>query len=151
MLAPEHRASYLGPDGAWTGGTAAVAALLAATSLGGVVLAWVGASGETHLEDEVPWLVIGVVAFALGGVAGAIWLGRGLRSIRTERLALRRRLLAMNVGATGDTSAGHDTWVIANGMTRVHRPDCEDVRGKTVREVAPGTAPACAVCTEELR
>ncbi len=146
VLDPEHRAPYLGPQGAWTRANAAVAALLAAASLGGLVLAWVGASGQTHLEDEVPWLVLGVAAFAVGGLAGAVWLGRGLRSIRTERLALRRRLIAMNVGARTETVAARSIWVMANGMTRVHRPECEYVRGKAVREVARAAAAECVVC-----
>ena len=144
-LAPEHRAPYLGPQGAWTRGNAAVAALLAAASLGGILLAWVGASGKTHLDDEIPWLAFGVVAFAVGGIAAAVWLGRGLRSIRTERVALRRRLLAMDVGRTESVEAGN-TWVMAAGMTRVHRPHCEYVRGKAVREVAPDAAAECVVC-----
>ncbi len=97
-LAPDYRAPYLGPQGAWTRGNAAVAALLAAASLGGIATAWVGASGKTHLDDEIPWLAFGVVAFAVGGIAAAVWLGRGLRSIRTERVALRRRLIAMDIG-----------------------------------------------------
>lgn len=150
VLAPEHRAPYLAPHGPWGRGSAAASALLAAGSLGGLALAWVGASGETRMSDVVPWLVLAVAAFAVGGLAGATWLGRGLRSIRTERVALRRRLLAMDVGRN-DTAAVQSIWVLAPGMTRVHRPDCEYVRGKTVREVAPDTAPACAVCTEEQR
>lgn len=151
VLAPEHRAPYLSPHGAWTRGNAAVAAVLAAVSIGGLVTAWIGASGSTRLKDEVPWLVLGVLALALGGVAAAVWLGRGLRSIRTERLALRRRLLAMDVGGRAHTAGTDDVWVMATGMTRVHRPGCEYVRGKAVHDVAPDTAPACAVCTEELR
>ena len=146
VLAPEHRAPYLGPQGAWTRGSAAAAVALAAASIVGLAIAWIGASGQTRMEDEVPWLVLGVAAFAGGGLAGALWLGRGLRSIRTERLALRRRLIAMNVGApTGGTTTS-TVRVMANGMTRVHRPDCEYVRGKTVREVAPDAAAECVVC-----
>lgn len=144
-LAPEHRSPYLGPHGAWTRGSAAASTLLAVLSLAGIVVSWVGASGKTHLEDEVPWLVVGVVALTLGGLAASTWLGRGLRSIRAERVALRRRLLAMDVGraATGD---GGEVWVTAPGMTRVHRPGCEFVRGKAVTEVAPDAAAECAVC-----
>jgi hypothetical protein len=151
VLAPEHRAPYLGPQGAWTRGNAAVSALFAATSLGGLVLAWVGASGETRMEGVVPWLVLAVAAFAVGGLAGATWLGRGLRSIRTERVALRRRLLVMDVGSRTATAAAQESWVMAPGMTRVHRPGCEYVRGKTVREVSPEAAPACVVCAEAAR
>jgi hypothetical protein len=142
----EYRAPYLGPDGAWTRRAAGVAALLTAGSFAGIVVAWVGASGQTHLGDEIPWLVVGVLALTVGGIAGATWLGRGLRSIRTERLALRRRLVAMDVGRPA--AAGRsDIWMIAPGMTRVHRPDCEYLRGKTAREVAPGSAPECVVCS----
>ncbi len=150
VLAPEHRAPYLGPEGPWTRGSAALTSLLAAGSIGGLVIAWVGASGQTHLEDEVPWLVLGVVALAVGGLAGATWLGRGLRSIRTERSALRRRLLAMNVDRA-ETAAEQHEWVMAAGMTRVHRPGCEYVRGKTVRQVSADAAPECVVCAEGLR
>lgn len=145
VLAPEHRSRYLGPDGAWTRSTATASTLLAALSFGGIVVAWVGASGKTHLKDEVPWLVVGVVALTVGGLAASTWLGRGLRSIRAERLALRRRLLAMDVGRTASTERA-DVWVMAAGMTRVHRPDCEYVRGKKVTEVAPDAAAECAVC-----
>ena len=145
VLAPEHRAPYLGPQGAWTRGNAAATAVLAAVSLGGLVLAWVGASAKTHLEDEVPWLVLAVIAFSVGGLAGATWIGRGLRSIRTERAALRRRLIAMDVGG-GAAVATENVWVMAAGTTRMHHPDCEYVRGKTVREVAADTAAECRVC-----
>ena len=144
-LAPEHRARYLGPDGAWTRGSATAATLLAAVSVAGIVVAWVGASGKTHLKDEVPWLVVGVIALTIGGLAASTWLGRGLRSIRAERLALRRRLLAMDVGRAASVDRP-DVWVMAAGMTRVHRPDCEYVRGKAVTEVAPDAAAECAVC-----
>jgi hypothetical protein len=145
VLAPEHRSRYLGPDGAWTRGTATAATLLAALSFGGIVVAWVGASGQTHLEDELPWLVLGVAALTVGGLAASAWLGRGLRSIRSERRALRRRLLAMDVGRAAAAETA-ELWVMAANTTRVHRPTCEYVRGKVVREVAPDAARSCAVC-----
>jgi hypothetical protein len=145
VLAPEHRSPYLGPAGAWTRGNAAAATLLAAVSMAGIAIAWVGASDQTHLEDEVPWLVVGVIALAVGGVGASTWLGRGLRSIRAERLALRRRLIAMDVGRAAAAERS-DIRVMAAGMTRLHRPDCEYVRGKSVREVAPDAAGACVVC-----
>lgn len=146
VLAPEHRAPYLGPAGPWTRRNAAASALLAAGSLGGLLVAWVGASDQTRLEDELHWLVLGILALAVGGLAGAVWLGRGLRSIRSERRALRRRLRAMEVGAPTGTAATTTVWVMAAGMTRRHHPDCEYVRGKSVREVPAESAPPCVVC-----
>ncbi len=146
VLPPEHRAPYLGPAGAWTRGTAVASVALTGISAAGITAAWVGASGRTQMDDVVPFLVLGVVAFAVGGLAGAVWLGGGLRSVRAERVALRRRLLAMDLGRV-DAVATADVRVIGPGMTKVHRPDCEYVRGKEVSAVpADAEVPECLVC-----
>jgi hypothetical protein len=136
----------------WTSGhTRAVVAgyVLAAAAL---TSAWRGASGATHVRDQIVWATIGAVA--VGAVVGAElwWLFIGRSTIGQAQ-----RLLLVEIGredAAAQPLAANDRLapvVAGSTMTHYHRPTCLLVRGKVVRQVSAARTELrpCDVCGPE--
>lgn len=122
--------------------------LLAAVALLGA--AWWGASGTGRVVDQVRWLVVGVAADVLVGVACAWWLlsARQALTRRTqEAVAWAERLLPPVAGGGLEQ---HPVWV--PGTVRYHRTNCLLVAGRAEVLVASrdqherGGRRACEVC-----
>ncbi|RVU23032.1 hypothetical protein EOT10_18350 [Streptomyces antnestii] len=144
------------------------------TSLAGLALlvtSWFGASAEVSTARQAAWLNLGVAGFAVCAGGFCLWLLRARRTLGERRVAL----IALAPADDEDTSAG-DTYagdtsardthahttrtprpgpaddtlalplVRAQGMDRVHHPDCPLVAGKDVTPAAPGAGEPCGVC-----
>jgi hypothetical protein len=122
----------------------------------GLLVCWIGASGNPYRDPELAWAAGGIGAVAVAGAGATAWLLTGVRELqaRKRRLGRRTEAIAAAAGARrGATVTENDrsSLVSAPGMTRYHRPDCLLVRGKpaTRRTLAAHTKAGrrpCGVC-----
>jgi hypothetical protein len=141
-------------DSPWGRGNLLVLALLNALGLMGLGVAWYGVSGEATYGDQVGWIWLAVLSLTVSGIGAVYFLTVGAavvhRAMREAAHAMRAELVAEpEHEATASSLAGE--WVTARLMTRVHRHDCPQVRGKTIHavsgaEIAELGLKACGVC-----
>lgn len=121
-----------------------------------VAAGWVAVSGARSLPDQQNSINVGMAGVLVAGVANAVWLGTGRRSVRI----LRGEVLP-DPGA-GAEAAGREAprnmavvasadLVTVPGTTRYHRPDCPMARGKTLTSARQADHEraglmACEVC-----
>lgn len=130
--------------------------LLASTLLGlaAILTGWYGASGEGLLAEQVPWLNLAVAGGVIAGLGNSAWLLRGRRSVGELRRALLLAQPAVAPAAPLEVEAMPllmADWVQADGMRKVHRPDCPMVAGKPVLPVDPAGGAQCAICAGSER
>jgi hypothetical protein len=124
------------------------------TGLAAIVAAYIGASHEAVVREQVPWVNLGLVGLVLASAANGGWLLAGRRACGR----LRYRLLPRETGApwpgavSGQAPSGPTATLVASpAMTWYHRPDCQMVAGKNVSAAgrteheAAGRRP-CGVC-----
>lgn len=139
----------------WSRANLLVLALLTGAGLVGLVGAWYGVSGEPTYGDQIRWIWLAVLSLTLSGLGAVYFLtvsaGVVHRAMREASRAMRHELIlepeqdAAHAVAVGD-------YVRAPSMTRVHRHDCPQVRGKPVSpvsesEIAQLGFKACGVCS----
>lgn len=134
--------------------------LLVATALGGLIgitVAWFGASGSSDPAGQATWMSVGVAAFTTSATGNCLWLLRGRRAIGERRAGLisfepdEADPPADPAGwpdestATGSRTTQFE-FVRAEGMNRVHVPDCPLLTGKSVVPAQLGDGEPCGVC-----
>jgi len=114
----------------------------------GLLVSWLVASGTTDPARQAYAVAAGIVAtaVAVSGLAG--WLLAGMRAVRVQRetaVPHVRALLARRSPVVElPTSNG---LVTAAGMTHVHDPGCQMVRGKSLQDVVgPSSLAPCPIC-----
>ncbi len=123
----------------WVGvvGVLAIAAL---------VLCWWQASGEGDPSEQLPWLNLGTAAVLGYWILAGRTLARARRRV-AERRSAQFAALGSRSWLSSDVPSAPvgDGLVVAEGMTRAHRPECPLVSGKPTSP-APAGAPACGIC-----
>jgi hypothetical protein len=134
----------------------------------GIALSWFQISGEGDWHDQMPWLVVGVVALAVSGLGTAGWLMAASRAVHLEAHDVMNQLRIQQVAGGGLDSSGVTVdpasapasapalalevdFVCGPTMTKVHRRSCALVAGKPVAVVAEHEIAArgllrCGVC-----
>lgn len=137
---------------AWRDGDVVLLVLTAVLGLVAIIGAWFGASGATTLARQAVWLEAAMGGFAVAGVGMCLWIMRGRRAIGERRAALVSLAPEQDdpsepapVRRTGDMTAPLHL-VRAEGMRRVHSPDCPLVAGKAVWPADLGDGDPCTVC-----
>jgi hypothetical protein len=138
----------------------AARAALVANAAAAVVLgaAWVGAAEAPGVPAQLGWLSIGVMAVAVAVAVDAGVVLDGRRALRERHLRLQRTLRGLDPtpeaddieapsGAEGRAGAGRVVLAVP-GAARHHRPDCQLIDGKPVRDRRPDedALRACGVC-----
>lgn len=128
--------------------------------LGAVLLgiAWWRSSREELLDDQVPWIVLGIVGGIVCIGVAALWVLELRRavSLRTASVRYRMTTLAVPTPVAAGRVRAHDLVAIATrGARQFHEPDCHLVAHRTAllhgsREdhVAAGRV-ACRVCADD--
>lgn len=126
------------------------------TAVGLVVisLTWYGVSGSADTGRQALWLNVGVAGVVISALGNCIWLLRGRRAVGERRADLiSLEVPEVVIEPVADRASGHaETLTIplgivrAEGMSRVHRPDCPLVVGKPVLPASLGDGDACGVC-----
>ena len=121
----------------------------------GLAACWKAVADETWWRDQLGVAKLGALFTGLFVLAVLGWVVLGMRRLRAglRELAARRRE-AFGLGPTvelsvGDVLATSTELVMAESMTRAHRPNCLLLRGKTAAPVPPARAadyPRCGVC-----
>ena len=123
--------------------------------LGGVAcgLAWNGASTRFRLEDQTPWIVLGVAGFLVAAIAQVLFLRQGRRAVAVYGAQVQGSVAALIQDriATPAQLGSVTGLVAAEGMAHFHRPECPIVAGRRwlpesrqVHETA-GRTP-CGIC-----
>lgn len=138
----------------WTRANLLVLTVLTALGLIGLVVAWFGVSGEAIYGDQIGWIWLAVLSLTVSGIGAVYFLtvtaGVVHRAMREASRAMRAELVVQpEQTLTSPVLAGE--YVTARLMTRVHRHDCPQVRGKAVdpvsaSEIAERGLKACGVC-----
>jgi hypothetical protein len=132
-----------------------VLGLLTGLGLIGLAVAWYGVSGEPTYGDQIPWLVLAVLSLVLGGIGAVYFLtvGAGVvhKAMRESSRAMRTELVVEPEQEAAPVAVAGE-YVTSPRMTRVHRHDCPQVRGKAVQpvaatEIAQLGLQACGVCS----
>lgn len=139
----------------WRRANLLVLGVLTGLGLVGLAIAWYGVSGEPTYSDQIPWIWLAVLSLTLSGFGAVYFLtvsaGVVHQAMREASRAMRAELIVepeQEVAAAGVVGE----YVTARLMTRVHRPDCPQVRGKAVSpvpasEIAQRGLQACGVCS----
>ncbi|MGQ0625659.1 MAG: hypothetical protein ACT4PP_13560 [Sporichthyaceae bacterium] len=120
----------------WCRRDGVVCGLLGAIGVVGLVLCWVGATGEAIWREQLAWLLGAIFATALVMFAAMIWVLVGLRRVRHGFRDLRRdQRVALGLTRTAQAVpnpavAAEHVLVTSRQMTRAHLPECLLVRGK---------------------
>ena len=122
-----------------------------------LVPAWVKISGNAQVKPGLGALTWGVVGLVIGGlIAGLATMGVQRRIQRRKRGLFGAWALALDAGA--DADAGRDaapvadagSVLVADELTRFHRPGCPAVTGVATRRVDRRAIPAdlepCELC-----
>ena len=145
---------YLTSPSPWRARDFGRSVLLGLLGFAGIGACWYGAGGQTNLRDQVGWILASLLAVAVLVLSGVTWLVTGFREVRhgIRDLDLDKQAvfdLRDRVSISADLDSPQGGLVTAEGMSRVHRPDCLLVRGKSVQRVPndrpPGSRP-CGVC-----
>jgi len=127
-------------------------ALLAGTSIAGLVVTWVGISGTVSLARQARWLGLGIGSDILAGLGMVAWLATGLARVARLRAQVTAVLETGRTKISEDQSASPvPEFGIATGMRRHHRAGCTLLAGKSVRWLdaealsVAGTLP-CGIC-----
>jgi hypothetical protein len=144
---------YRSDPAPWRRRDAVLCGLLAVAGIAGIVGCWFGATDEVVWREQTGWLTGAILCTGLVVLGGGLWVLIGLRRVRQGFRDLRRDQRAAlgltRVRATAAVDSADDTGelVTAGQMTRVHRPDCILMRGKTAQPVAEAsTYGRCGVC-----
>jgi hypothetical protein len=122
---------------------------LCGLGLGGLLACWYGISGENRFHDQIGWVAGAIGSLIAAGIGMVRFILAGLRSVHGEASELMTCVRVERLGEivdeqdelfaapalapTGTEAAGY---VTGPSMTRVHRPDCPQVRGKDVGPIA---------------
>jgi hypothetical protein len=130
----------------------------------GLLVSWVGVSGEGRVSDQSIWIVAAVATTAVAAIGMVAFLASTARRLRAARLAVMEAVLAARdlpevpvlvaQRRSSPRAAGDEVspfFVTSPQMTRRHRVNCELVRGKPVDVVRPSDArwvdlTDCQVC-----
>jgi hypothetical protein len=157
---PARRVQYRSDPLPWRRRDMLICGLLAVLGVAGLVVCWVGATGEAIWRDQTGWLTGAILSTGLVILGGGLWVLIGLRRVRQGFRDLRRDqrtalgLTRVRTGAVAATIAEtSDVQLVTAGqMTRAHRPDCLLLRGKQAVPVLPAEAAKygrCGVCASE--
>lgn len=120
---------------------------MVALGFGGLVGCWFAMSGNSNWHEQIPWLGGAALSLAVTGMGVTRWLLVGLRAVHGDAYevvdAIREHKLGLPPEApdsefdaqpvVSDSDAlAQDGWVVGAGMTRIHRPGCPMVGGKSV-------------------
>jgi len=116
----------------WSGRSRTLVAGLSGTGLALMAVGWLRVSGGSSVDTQIAWLDVGVAGLLLSGLANALWLLRGRRSVVRLRVALLPADFGVAPfdGAVEAVPFERRELVAAASMTRYHRPDCLLVVGK---------------------
>lgn len=154
--APVRRVRYRSDPSPWRRRDLLICGLPAALGGAGIALCWFGATDEVVWREQTGWLIGAIFSSGLVILGGGLWVLIGLRRVRHGFRELRRdqraalglsrsrtsASVAVAVGVTGEL-------VRAAEMTRVHRPECLLLRGKTAVPVPATEVESygrCGVC-----
>lgn len=116
-----------------------------------IAAAWFFSSGSASTGTQALWLNIGVAGSVVAGLGNCVWLLRGRRAVGERRADL----VSLGPAASSVTpirTSVSDTLTMplgvvrAEGMRKVHRPDCPLVVGKRLEPANPGDGDSCGVC-----
>jgi hypothetical protein len=151
--APRRRVQYRSDPSPWRRRDAALCGLLAVLGIAGIVSCWFGATDEAVWRQQTGWLTGAIFCTGLVALGGGLWILIGLRRVRQGFRDLRRDqraalgLTRVRATGTADGPVADGALVTASQMTRVHRPDCILMRGKTAQPVIDAsTYGRCGVC-----
>jgi len=129
----------------------AAAGMLVAVAF--LVPAWVKISGNAQVKPGLGALTWGVVGLVIGGlIAGLATMGVQRRIQRRTRVLFGAWALALDAGARADAAPVADAGsvLVADELTRFHRPGCPAVTGVAARRVDRRAIPAdlepCELC-----
>lgn len=124
-------------------------------ALGGAVcaLAWNGTSTRSQLDDQTPWIALGVAGFLVAAGAQVVFLRQGRRTVVTHGVEVQASVMSLvQVRTAAPSEHGSATGLVAaEGMAHFHRPECPIAAGRPwqpepqhVHEAA-GRTP-CGIC-----
>ena len=105
----------------WSGVETARVGGGAALGIGIVVVGWWGTAQEAALPDQVPWLSLATIGFAVAAWAAVRWVLHGRMAVG-DRIV--RVLPAGAAEPTDDCRSPATTVVLGPSPARVHRPGC---------------------------
>ncbi len=132
----------------WSG--AETVRLLGTCTIGllAVVVAWWAAANQAALADQVSWLSLATLGFAVASWSSVRWLLRGRVAIG-DRMTRLLPVAVFDLAAVEQAPARAIT--LGRAPARVHRPDCRLVAGKgwpvvAVDDPAAAGRERCGVC-----
>ena len=125
-------------------------------ALGGVAcaLAWNGTSTRSQLDDQTPWIALGVAGFLVAAAAQMVFLLQSRRAVMAHSIEVQASVASLvQVRTAAPSRPGLATGLVAaEGMARFHRPECPIAAGRpwqpeprNVHEAA-GRTP-CGICS----
>ncbi|MGX1673548.1 hypothetical protein [Streptomyces sp. NPDC055400] len=121
-----------------------------------IVTAWFGAGGTVSTARQAAWLNLGAAGFAVCAGGLCLWLLRARRTLGERRISLialapvdddEEAFPATRTHRSGPADTTHALPLVkAEGMDRLHHPDCPLVAGKDVVPVGAGGGDLCGVC-----
>jgi hypothetical protein len=113
----------------------------------GLVGAWVGCSGSVVFRHQAGWTAGAILAVVIGATGGVTWVLSALGAVGRERRLVKSRITALYLSDRApSTETAFGGFVAGEGMQRYHRPDCDVVRGKSVRPVSGVGFTPCGMC-----
>jgi len=111
-----------------------VVSLAVIVALGGVAcaLAWNGTSTRSQLDDQTPWIAVGVGGFLVAAAAQVVFLRQGRRAVLAHGVEVQASVASLvQVRTAAPSQPGSATGLVAaEGIAHFHRSECPIAVGR---------------------
>lgn len=141
-----------GPRLPWGGDAIVMLSLVALLAVLVIGTSWFGSAQTASISRQAMWLQIAIAGLVIFVLGLCVWLLRGHRTINERRIGLvtldyghENMPASPTIPEPAGATAALDL-VRAEGMSRVHQPDCALVAGKRIEAATFADGPPCGVC-----